>query len=195
MDWLKTIKDDLRKATVVHMTDQNRSYDYIVNPLSSGVPAIPTEALWGCAFEVARIGDLREVDKVVTPEAMGIHIASALSMVTGKPMLVLRKRPYFLPGEIEVVKQTAYSVTRMYINGLRSGDRVLLVDSIISTGGTFSALIQALQKLEIKIIDAVAVIERIEEKGVQRVRDETGVDVKTLVKIRLESGKVHIENS
>jgi adenine phosphoribosyltransferase len=195
MDWLKTIKDDLRKATVVHMTDQNRSYDYIVNPLSSGVPAIPTEALWGCAFEVARIADLREVDKIVTPEAMGIHIASALSMVTGKSMLVLRKRPYFLPGEIEVVKQTAYSVTRMYVNGLKSGDRVLLVDSIISTGGTFSALTQALQKLGVKITDAVAVIERIEEKGVQRVKDETGVDVKTLVKIRLESGKVHIEDS
>jgi adenine phosphoribosyltransferase len=83
----------------------------------------------------------------------------------------------------------------MYVNGLKSGDRVLLVDSIISTGGTFSALIQALQKLGVKITDAVAVIERIEEKGVQRVRDETGVDVKTLVKIRLESGKVHIEDS
>jgi len=195
MDWLKTIRDDLRKAIVVHMTDGNRSYDYIVNPLSSGVPAIPTEALWGCAFEVARIANPREVDKIITPEAMGIHIASALSMVTGKPMLVLRKRPYFLEGEVEVVKRTAYSESRMYINGLKRGDKVLLVDSIISTGGTFSALIKGLKRLGVEVVDAVAVIERVEQGGVRRVREDTGIDVKTLVKIRLVSGKVHIEDA
>jgi adenine phosphoribosyltransferase len=80
-----------------------------VNPLSSGLPEIPTDALWGCAFEVARVGDVKRCNKIVTPEAMGIQIATALSLVTGIPMLVIRKKSYVLPTEINVLKKTRYA--------------------------------------------------------------------------------------
>jgi adenine phosphoribosyltransferase len=105
-----------------------------VNPLSSGVPEIPTETLWGCTFEVAMVSNVKQSNKIITPEAMGIQIAAALSLVTGIPMLVIRKKSYMLPTEIKIVKRTWYAEEIMYANGLRSGDSVLLVDSIIATG-------------------------------------------------------------
>ena len=193
MDWLETIRQDLRKATIVRIPSKQGYYEYVVNPLSSGVPEIPTEALWGCAFEVARVANVKASNKIITPEAMGIQIATALSLVTGIPMLVIRKKSYMLPGEIKIVKRTGYAEEVMYANGLNPGDTALLVDSIIATGGTYIAIIKELVSHGIVLADAVAVIERVELGGVERVEKDTGVKVKTLIRLRLEQGKPHIE--
>jgi len=193
LDWLETIRQDLRKATIVRIPSKQGYYEYVVNPLSSGVPEIPTEALWGCAFEVARVANVKASNKIITPEAMGIQIATALSLVTGIPMLVIRKKSYMLPTEIKIVKRTGYAEEVMYANGLNPGDTALLVDSIIATGGTYLAIIKELVSHGIVLADAVAVIERVELGGVERVEKETGVKVKTLIRLRLEQGKPHIE--
>jgi len=193
LDWLETIRQDLRKATIVRIPSKQGYYEYVVNPLSSGVPEIPTEALWGCAFEVARVANVKASNKIITPEAMGIQIATALSLVTGIPMLVIRKKSYMLPGEIKIVKRTGYAEEVMYANGLNPGDTALLVDSIIATGGTYIAIIKELVSHGIVLADAVAVIERVELGGVERVEKETGVKVKTLIRLRLEQGNPHIE--
>jgi adenine phosphoribosyltransferase len=190
---LETIREDLRKASVVRIPVEDGFYEYVVNPLSSGVPEIPTEALWGCAFEVARVGDVKRCRKIVTPEAMGIHIATALSLVTGIPMLVIRKKSYMLPEEIRIVKRTGYAEEVMYANGLKSGDTILLVDSIVATGGTYLAIIRELVSRGITIGDAIAVIERVGLGGVERIERETGIKVKTLIRLRIQNGRPVIE--
>jgi len=193
LDWLETIREDLRKATVVRIPAEGGFYEYVVNPLSSGVPEIPTEALWGCAFEVARLGNVKGCGKIVTPEAMGIHIATALSLVTGLPMLIIRKKSYMLPDEVRIVKKTGYAEEIMYANALKSGDTILLVDSIIATGGTYLAIIRELVSRGIIIGDAIAVIERVGLGGVDRIERETGIKVKTLIRLRLQKGRPVIE--
>jgi adenine phosphoribosyltransferase len=190
MDWLETVREDLLKATIVQIRQGDAVYPYIVNPLSSGVPEIPSRALWGCAYEVARILNLKGADKILSPEAMGFHIATALSMVTGIPMVMIRKRSYFLPGEVAVKKKTAYEESVMYINGVKRGDKVVLVDSIIATGGTLLPIIRTLQEMGVTVHDAAAVIEREGLGGVELVEKETGVRVKTLLKVDIVEGRV-----
>ena len=192
MDWLIPIKESLKKALIVKMQSYGETYDYVVNPLSSGTSEISANALLGCAFEVSRIADLDGVTKILTPEAMGIHIGTALTLITGIPLLIIRKRKHGLPNEIEVVKKTGYAESRMYINGVNKKDKVVLIDSIIATGGTYSALIKALKEHGVFVQDAIAVIERVELKGVERVKRETGISVKTLIKTKLEKGKLII---
>ncbi|MEM3267397.1 MAG: adenine phosphoribosyltransferase [Conexivisphaerales archaeon] len=194
MDWLRLVKEDLLKAKIVKIKQDGRSYDYIVNPLSSGVPAIPSEALWGCAYEIGRLLDIRSADKIMAPEAMGFHIGAALSMVTGLPLLMIRKRPYFLEGEIKVEKSTAYEKSYMYINGLQKREKIVLVDSIIATGGTLSAIIKAISSAGCKVIDCGVVIERVGLHGVEVVEKETGIRVKTLLKVDVIQGKVILKD-
>jgi hypothetical protein len=42
---------------ITRILSREGCYEYVVNPHDSGVPEIPTEALWGCAFEIATISD------------------------------------------------------------------------------------------------------------------------------------------
>lgn len=50
-----------------------------------------------------------------------------------------------LPGECDVCQVTGYSKGEIAINGINPGDRVVLIDDVISNGGTMNGIIKALQ--------------------------------------------------
>jgi adenine phosphoribosyltransferase len=88
---------------------------------------------------------------------------------------------------------TGYSQGELYINGLNKDDRIILVDDVVSTGGTMIAVLNALERMGVKIVDVMAVIEKGSGKDI--VKRETGFDVKSLVKVNVVNGKVVIEGS
>ena len=59
-----------------------------------------------------------------------------ISLNRNIPFSIIRKRPYGLDGEIEIVETTGYSTTKMYIKGVKPGMKVTIVDDVVSTGGT-----------------------------------------------------------
>ena len=147
---------------------------------------------------IARIVDFSKVDKILTLETMGIHISTALSLRTKKPLAIAGKIKYYdevtswePPHQIEVTKKTGYGVSKLYINDIFPEDKVMIFDSIISTGGSFSSLIKKLKEKQIKIVDAVAVLEKVDYGGVERVKKETGIDVKTLIRIKIRDVREH----
>ncbi|MCI0498036.1 MAG: purine phosphoribosyltransferase family protein [Thermoplasmata archaeon] len=166
----------MRDAPVVPKGD----YRYYVFPITDGVPAIPPDSLREVVAAIVATADL-DIDRIVTMEAMGIPIATALSLETGVPFTIIRKRGYGLPGEREVEQRTGYSKNAMFINGLSAGDRVTVVDDIISTGGTLIAVLGALIDMGVEIADVVMVVDK--GDGRERVRDELGIEVKCLVRV------------
>ena len=74
--------------------------------------------------------------------------------------MVVRKRAYGLEGEVAVHQITGYSNGELYINGLQKGDRIILVDDVVSTGGTMIAVLNALKKMGVEVVDVMAVVER-----------------------------------
>jgi len=148
------------------------------------------------AESIAKIVDFSKIDKILTLEAMGLHIATAVAMKTNRPLVIAGKYRYHdeITGwepsnQMEVVKHTGYGESRLYINDVYPGDRILLLDSIISTGGSFTAIIKVLKKKGIDIKDAVAIIEKTDYKGPENVKRATGVTVKTLFKIKIRDVK------
>jgi adenine phosphoribosyltransferase len=129
------------------------------------------------------------VDYIITVESMGIHIAAVMSQKTGLPVNIVRKKQYWLPGEIVLDQTTGYGKGKLYINYVKKGDRVLVVDAVISTGGTLVAVLGGLKKAGVIVKDVVCVVERGEGKTI--VKKETGFDVKTLVKIDVKE-KVNV---
>lgn len=163
-------------------------YSYFVHPLCDGIPAIEPDLLREMAEDVTRIADLDGADRIVTVEAMGIPLSIALSLRTGIPVSVVRKRRYGLPGEREIGQETGYSKGRLYVNGLREGDRIVFVDDVISTGGTLRPLLDAFREAGIVVQDVVVAIEKGDGRAL--IEKEYGIRVKTLQRMAVENGRV-----
>jgi len=135
-------------------------YNYFVHPITDGIPDIDPGLLREIAVGMIRLMDMRNVKYIVTAEAMGIPIATAISLMTDIPVNIIRKRKYGLPGECNVCQVTGYSKGEMYINGIKPGDRVIIVDDVISTGGTMNGIIKTLKDIGADIAGVGFVIKK-----------------------------------
>lgn len=180
----------LRKSLVEAPVVDFNGYHYFVHPLTDGIPAIEPDLLREMAEEIVGVADLAGVTRIVTVEAMGIPLSTALSMRTGIPVTVIRKRKYGLPGEREIGQETGYSKGKLYVNFLQPGDRIVFVDDVISTGGTLRPLLLAFREAGIIVQDIVVAVEKGE--GRAELEREFGVRVKTLARIDVRDGKVRV---
>lgn len=187
-DMLEEVIKSLEASPIVKKGD----YNYFVNPISDGVPAMDPLMLRELSLAVHKYADLN-IDKIVAVEAMGIHLATALSLATDIPFVVIRKRQYGLPGEKEVYQKTGYGSSNLYVNDLKEGERILLIDDVVSTGGTLVALIKTLKDMGLDLKSVVAIIDK--GQGKEIVKKETGIDVLSIVKLDVVDGKVVIEST
>jgi len=181
---LDRLRASLADSPVVRFGD----YEYFIHPITDGLPLGRPEVLDEVLSELARIGDWRRCDKIVTAESMGFPLAAGLSMRVRKPYVFIRKRRYGLPGEVSLQQTTGYSKGDMFVNGIGRGDRVVFVDDVISTGGTLLAIGKALRGLGAEIADVLIVFEKTREKA--RIEKELGVRIKTLLKVQVVQGKL-----
>ena len=183
---LPILTQTLKDAPIVRRGD----YHYFIHPITDGVPELTPALLSEVADRIIELADT-DVDRIVTIESMGIPVGTVLAMKTGIPLVIIRKRQYNLPNEIAVHQCTGYSKGELYLNGINKGDRVMIVDDVISTGGTMKAVIQALKIAGAEICDIVTVIERGE--GASSLR-AAGHDIKTLVSVDVDAEGVVVKS-
>jgi adenine phosphoribosyltransferase len=179
---LEKLKRSLLEAPVF----KRGSYNYFIHPITDGVPEIRPELIREVTANIVRIANL-EVDKIVTVEAMGIPIGIGLSIICDIPLVIIRKRKYGLPGEIEISQKTGYSKSQLFLNGINKGDRVIVVDDVISTGGTLLATLESLKAAGAIVKDIVIVVQR--GDGVERLRS-AGYAIKTMVQVEVDESRV-----
>jgi adenine phosphoribosyltransferase len=163
---------------------QRGEYNYFIHPITDGVPRVDPALLRDVAASMIKALDLTRVDMFVVAEAMGIHIGTTLSLMTDIPFTIVRKRWYRLPGEVAVHQTTGYSKGELYLNGVSKGDRVVIVDDVISTGGTMKALVGALEYAGAEIVDICVAL--------QRGEPDIGRPYKALVRVEVSSTQVRI---
>ena len=180
---LESLKASLIESPVV----KRGEYDYLVNPITDGIPKVEPQVLKEVTDALLEIGNF-DCDLIMTIEALGIPLATELSMKTGKPFNIVRKKLYGLPGEVNISQVTGYSKSTLSINGVRAGDRVVIVDDVVSTGGTLWALVEALKSMQVKIVDILVVVEKTDKKS--EIERKIQQQIKTLVKVDVVDGKV-----
>ncbi len=179
------LEDSLLSAPVI----EKEGYHYFVHPISDGVPMLEPGLLREIVIKIIRKAQLEDVDKIVTPAAMGIHLSTAVSLMTDIPLVVIRKRQYGLKGEVALSKATGYGESEMYVNDVDPGDRVLLLDDVLSTGGTLHAILGALEDIGAEVVDVVAVIKKV---GGPNELEGTDYAVKTLINVEMVDGEVRV---
>ena len=155
-DPLETLQDSLRGAPIIWKGD----YPYFIHPISDGIPRMEAEVLRATRDLIVDMVDWSEIDIVVSVEAMGLPLLAAVGEATGKPTVVIRKRSYGMEGEVRVDVSTGYSSSTAYINDINPGERILLVDDVISTGGTLEPLLEALEKMGAVLKSVIIAIEK-----------------------------------
>jgi len=176
-DNIKLIETALKRSPIIDA----KGYPYVLFPLNFD---IDPEVLKAAADEIIKICDLRDIDKIVTMEAKGIVISTAVSLITTIPVVIARKRKLGTKDEIEIGKKTAYGESLLYLSGIRKGDKVVILDDVISTGGSMIALVKTLRKIGAEIKDVAVVYNRKEHGGERRLKEDTGIDVKSIIIIK-----------
>ena len=122
------------------------------------------------------------VDAVAGIEARGFILGGAIADRLGCGFVPIRKKGK-LPGKAigqDYELEYGVDVIEIHEDGITKGERVLLVDDLIATGGTAEAAVKLLRKLDADIVAAAFVIDLPDLKGRKRV-EALGIDCHTLI--------------
>lgn len=192
-DWRTMSVDKLQQSLKEAPIVKKGEYNYVVHPITDGVPWITPELLNEITDEMQkRIEHCGKIDKIVTMEAMGIPLATALSLKMDIPFTIIRKRAYGLPDEVSVKQVTGYSKSQLYINGLKKGDRIVIVDDVLSTGGTLRTVLSVLKTMDIAVKGVFIAVDR--GNVAENIAKESNVPIDTLVDIDIVDGEVVIKS-
>jgi adenine phosphoribosyltransferase len=103
----------------------------------------------------------KEIDKIVGIDARGFVFGSAVAYELGVGFVPIRKRGK-LPYQTEVAKYSleyGEAEMEMHIDAIRAGERVVLVDDLLATGGTAAAAAVLIRKAGGNLLEAQFLIE------------------------------------
>lgn len=109
---------------------------------------------------VRRYADM-EIDKVMGIEARGFIVGAPLAYALGKGFVPIRKKGKLPAETIGQDYELEYGADRIEIHAdaIAPGERVLLVDDLIATGGTAEAATRLIEKIGGKIVECCFVID------------------------------------
>ena len=175
MDSMDVLRESLANAPVIWKGD----YPYFIHPITDGVPRLDAKVL-------SAVTDL-------SIEAMGLPLTSPISVKTGIPLVIARKREYGLEGEIVIDQNTGYSKGAMYLNDIKPGEKIVIVDDVLSTGGTLKSIIEGVKKTGAHIQDILVVVEK--GKGLQMLKSKyPEINIESLVKLEMDGEKIVLLN-
>jgi len=123
-----------------------------------------------------------KLDKVAGIEARGFILGGAVAHQLCAGFVPLRKKGK-LPHRtraVEYALEYGSDTIEMHLDAVHAGERVVLVDDLIATGGTALAAIDLLSQAGAEIVAAAFVVDLPELGGAERLR-AAGITVSTLV--------------
>ncbi|NRA99450.1 MAG: adenine phosphoribosyltransferase [Rhodobacteraceae bacterium] len=122
-----------------------------------------------------------QIDKVVGLEARGFIIGGAIAHQLSVGFVPIRKKGKLPGATISEEYQLEYgeAIVEIHDDAVHPGEKVLVVDDLLATGGTAEAGIKLLERLGAEIL-GVAVIVDLPELGGRKKLEDMGLDVHVL---------------
>ena len=121
-----------------------------------------------------------DFDIVVAPESRGFIFGMPIAYNMNKAFVPVRKKGK-LPRETseqEYSLEYGTAILQMHKDSIKPGDRVVIVDDLIATGGTIEAIIKMVEKLGGKVVRVCALIELVDLKARELLKD---TDIKSCI--------------
>ena len=116
-----------------------------------------------------------KVDKIAAIESRGFVFASAVSYILKKPFVLLRKKNK-LPGDVHSVDfQLEYgkATIEVHKDSIKRGDKVLIIDDLIATGGTAEAGAKLVKISAGSVAGFIFIINLFDLGGNQKLKDNS----------------------
>ncbi|NYR11146.1 adenine phosphoribosyltransferase [Pseudoalteromonas sp. MIP2626] len=129
----------------------------------------------------------QDFTKIIGTESRGFIFGAPLSYALGIPFIPVRK-PGKLPREVvrqDYLLEYGEDTLELHVDAIVPGDKVLLVDDLLATGGTIEATIKLVQKLGGEATDAAFVVSLPELGGEKRIA-KMGIKILKLVEFEGE---------
>jgi adenine phosphoribosyltransferase len=123
-----------------------------------------------------------KIDKVAGIEARGFILGGAVAHQLSAGFVPIRKKGKLPHATVRIAYSLEYGLDEMemHLDAVTPGERVILVDDLIATGGTAAGAVQLLKQLGAEVAAACFVIDLPDLGGAQKIRD-LGVPVRTLI--------------
>ena len=121
-----------------------------------------------------------DFDIVVAPESRGFIFGMPIAYNMNKAFVPVRKKGKLPRETIEQEYSLEYgtAILQMHKDSIKLGDRVVIVDDLIATGGTIEAIIKMVEKLGGKVVRVCALIELVDLKARELLKD---TDIKSCI--------------
>ncbi|KAL3610070.1 hypothetical protein D5086_001090 [Populus alba] len=103
----------------------------------------------------------KNISVVAGIEARGFIFGPPIALAIGAKFVPLRK-PRKLPGEViseKYILEYGRDCLEMHVGAVKSGERALVVDDLIATGGTLCAAMNLLERAGAEVVECACVIE------------------------------------
>jgi len=113
------------------------------------------------------------IDKIVAIESRGFIVGAPLAYLLNVGLVLIRK-PGKLPAEtIDQDYKLEYGTDRIevHVDAIEEGEKVLIVDDLIATGGTAEAAVRLVQKMKGDIVECCFIIDLPDIGGRARLED------------------------
>lgn len=119
-----------------------------------------------------KIRDL-DYDVVVGPESRGFIFGTPIAYNNSKPFVLIRKAGKLPRETVSISYDLEYgqATIEMHKDSIRPGQKVLIVDDLIATGGTTEAMIRMIEGLGGQVVGIVVLIELAGLKGRERLKE------------------------
>ena len=123
----------------------------------------------------------QKIDKVIGLEARGFILGGAVAHQLGVGFVPVRKKGK-LPGKTisqDYKLEYGEATVEIHEDALEAGERVLIVDDLLATGGTAVAGIKLVEQLGAQVVSCAFVVD-LPELGGRKVLTDMGLDVHTI---------------
>lgn len=113
-----------------------------------------------------------EYDVVAGPESRGFIFGTPIAYNNRKPFVLIRKSGKLPCETVQMSYELEYgqATIEMHKDSIKPGQKVLIVDDLIATGGTTEAMIKLIESLGGEVVGIVVLIELIDLKGRERLK-------------------------
>jgi len=126
-----------------------------------------------------RVEEFGEFDLITGSESRGFIFGTPLAYSLKKGFIPIRKKGKLPYKKISVEYELEYGtdILEMHEDAIKKGQRVVIVDDLLATGGTCESNIKLIEKLGGSVAGIMFFVELTELKGIERFKDYNVISI------------------